>query len=92
VTTFRRRVELQAGPLVILLARLPRAVPFLVVAGLLVGGLLTQGVVGGVLLVALAALLGTLLFLSWPALQPAARVLRSAVVALVVFRAVIFLT
>ena len=92
MTTFRRRVELQAGPLVILLSRLPRAVPFLVVAGLLVGGLLAGGAVGAALLLILAALLGTLLFLSWPALQPAARVLRSAVVALIVVRAVVFLT
>jgi hypothetical protein len=92
VTTLRRRVELQAGPLVILLARLPRAVPFLVVAGLLLGGLIAGGAVGGVLLLVLAALLGTLLFLSWPALPPAPRAIRSLVVAVLVFRAGVFLT
>ena len=40
---FRRRVELQAGPLVVLMAKLPRVVPFLVVLALLVAGLLIQG-------------------------------------------------
>ena len=74
-----------------LLGRLPKAVPFLVVAGLLVGGLLTQGVVGAVLLLVLAALLGTLLALAWPALQPGPRALRLAVVAVVVVRALSFL-
>jgi hypothetical protein len=91
VTTFRRKVELQAGPLVILLSRLPRAVPFLAVAGLLIGGLLVQGVLGAVLLLVLALLLGTLLLLSWPALQGPPRALRSLVVAALVARAATFL-
>jgi hypothetical protein len=91
MTTFRRRVEQQAGPLVILLARLPRIVPFLLVAGLLVAGLLAKGAVGALLLLVLAALLGLLLLLSWPALNAQARVLRLAVVALVVVWALSFL-
>jgi hypothetical protein len=91
MTTFRRRVEQQAGPLVILLARLPRIVPFLLVAGLLLAGLLAKGAVGALLLLVLAALLGLLLLLSWPALNVQARVLRFAVVALVVVRALLFL-
>ena len=70
---------------------MPRAVPFLVVAGLLVGGLLAQGVVGCVLLFLLAALLGSLLVLAWPALQPVPRLLRLAVLAVVVVRALSFL-
>jgi hypothetical protein len=91
MTTFRRRVEQQAGPLVIMLARLPRVVPFLLVAGLLVAGLLAKGVVGAALLLVLAALLSVLLLLSWPALNAQARILRLAVVALVVGRALLFL-
>lgn len=91
MTPFRRRIELQAGPLVILLARLPRAVPFLLVIGLLLSGLLVQGVLGGVLLLVLAAVLGVLLLLSWPALDPRGRTVRSLVVALVVGRGVLFL-
>ena len=89
--SLRRTVELKAGPLVVLLARLPRIVPFLVIAALLVGGLVVQGVVGAVLLGALALLLVTLLFLSWPALHTQARVLRVAVVLLLTARAVFFL-
>jgi hypothetical protein len=91
MTTFRRRVEQQAGPLVILLARLPRVVPFLLVAGLLVLGLLAGGTIGGALLLVLAGLLGLLLMLSWPALNAQARGLRLVVVALVVIRALLFL-
>jgi hypothetical protein len=91
VTTFRRSFEQRVGPLVVLTSRLPKALPFLVVAGLLVAGLLVQGVVGGVLLLVLAALLGSLLYLSWPALEQGPRLLRTAVVGIVVVRAVSFL-
>jgi hypothetical protein len=75
----------------VLVGNLPKAVPFLVVAGLLVAGLLVQGLVGGVLLLVLTALLGSLLYLSWPALEPAPRLLRTAVVAVVAVRAASFL-
>lgn len=91
MTGWRRRVEQQAGPVVVLMARLPRFVPFLVVAVLLVAGLLLQGVAGGVLLLVLAVLLSLLLVLSWPALQPGPRVLRVFVVGLVVLRALSYL-
>ena len=90
MTDFRRSFELRFGPLVLLASRLPRAVPFLVVAALLVGGLLAEGVVGGVLLLALAALLGSLLYLSWPALRPGPQLVRLAVVALVAVRGLMF--
>jgi len=91
VTSFRRRVELKAGPLVVLLHRLPRAVPFLLVAALLLAGLGLKGVAGAVLLLVLAALLGLLVALSWPVLQPSARLLRVATVALVVAAALNYL-
>lgn len=74
----------------VLLSRSPRFVPFLVVAALLVSGLVVKGAVGAVLLLVLAALLGSLLALSWPALQPGARLLRVAVVGLVAVRGVSF--
>jgi hypothetical protein len=77
--------------LVVLLSRVPRAVPFLVIAGLLVAGLMLQGVGGAVLLLLLALVLGSLLALSWPALHTGPRALRLAVVALVVVRALSFL-
>ena len=88
----RRTLERRLGPWVVLMSRLPRFVPFLVVAALLVAGLALQGAVGALLLLVLAALLGGLLALSWPALAPAARLLRLAVVLLVVGRAVSLLT
>jgi hypothetical protein len=91
VTSPRRRFEQRVGPFVALTGQLPRWVPFLVVAVLLVVGLLAQGVVGAVLLLLLAVLLGSLLVLSWPALQPPARLLRLAVVTLIAVRAVGFL-
>ena len=75
----------------LLAGRLHKAVPFLLVAALLVAGLLVEGVVGGLLLLVLAALLGSLLYLSWPALEPGPRLLRLAVVVLVAVRAVSFL-
>jgi hypothetical protein len=91
VSTFRRRVELRAGPLVVLAGQAPRALVFGGALLLLVGGLLAGGVLGGVLLLALAAALGLLLLMSWPALIPQARALRSGVVALLVVRALLFL-
>ena len=77
--------------MVVLLARLPRIVPFLVVFGLLIGGLLLQGVGGAIVLFVLAALLAILLFLAWPALPSPARTVRSAVVGIVLLRAASFL-
>lgn len=91
MSSLRRRLELQAGPLVILLAKLPRFVPFLLVLALLVGGLFLQGLLGGVLLLVLAALLGVLLLFGWPALDPQSRTIRVVVVAVVAARGVSFL-
>lgn len=82
-TDFRRRVELTAGPAVVLVSRLPRFVPFLVVLGLLVGGLLLSGPLSAALLLLLALVMAALLFLAWPALPQQGRVLRAAVVVLV---------
>jgi hypothetical protein len=90
MSSFRRRMETRTGPLVVMLGRLPRFVPFLVVLGLLVGGLLAKGTLGAVLLGVLAALMAMLLVHAWPALQPQARVLRVGVTALVAVRALTF--
>jgi hypothetical protein len=87
-TPFRRRVELKAGPLVVLLAKLPRVVPFLLVLGLLVAGLLIGGGAGAILLGALALLLAVLLFLAWPALEPQGRMIRLLVIAVVIARGI----
>ena len=86
--SFRRNLELRLGPLVVLLARLPKIVPFALVLALVVAGLIIEGVIGALLLLLVAALLATLLFLAWPALLPAARGIRLLVVGLIVARAV----
>jgi hypothetical protein len=91
VSGWRRRFEQQAGPVVVVVSQLPRVVPFLVGALLLVAGLLVKGVVGGLLLLLLAGLLGGLLVLSWPALRPGPRVVRLLVLALLVGEGVGFL-
>ena len=90
-TPFRRRVELRAGPFLVLMARLPRVVPFLVVLGLLVVGLLLGGGTGAALLGVLALFLALLLFLAWPALEPQGRLIRLLVIAIVVARGVLLL-
>lgn len=87
VPSWRRRLELRLGPALVLLARLPRVVPFLLVLALLVGGLLLGGPVGGALLLVLTALLALLLLLAWPALPAQGRLLRSAVTVLLGVRA-----
>ena len=89
--SFRRKLELRLGPLVVLIARLPKIVPFALVLALVVAGLLIEGLVGALLLTLVAALLAVLLFLAWPALQPPARLVRLIVVVLVLARAITLL-
>ena len=91
MTTPRRQLEVKLGPVIVLLARLPRIVPFLVVLGLLLGGLLLQGIAGAVLLMLLAGLLGLLVYLAWPALPAQSRVIRLIVVLVFVGKAISFL-
>ena len=88
---FRRSFEQRIGPFVVLVSGMPKVVPFLLIAVLLVGGLLAQGAVGGVMLLVLATLLGCLLVLAWPALLPGPRRLRLGVVLVVAVRGVLFL-
>jgi hypothetical protein len=82
VSDFRRSVERQAGPVLILLARAPRWVPFVVVMGCVVGGLLLTGPAGAVLLAVVLVLLGVQLYFAWPVLLPPQRAMRAAVLAL----------
>ncbi|MCU1600368.1 MAG: hypothetical protein JWO22_1077 [Frankiales bacterium] len=86
--SLRRTLELRAGPALVVLARLPRWVPFVLVLGCVVGGLLLHGVAAAVLLGVVLALLGLQLFFAWPALDPAGRVLRTVVLGLIVGAAV----
>ena len=81
-SAFRHAVELRSATALLYIRSLPRSVPPLVVVALLVGGVLASGPVATVCLLAVMALFGWLLFLSWPALAPQARLVRVAVLAL----------
>jgi hypothetical protein len=82
VSNLRRTLELKAGPVLVLVARLPKAVPFLAVLGLLLLGLLTTGPLAAAALVVVFAFLGLQLFFAWPVLDAPQRLLRVVVLAL----------
>jgi len=71
------------------LSSLPRAVPFLLLLALLVGGFLIKGPVGFVLMGLGAAFVGWILYLSWPRLSGTERMMRFAVFLLAVALAVV---
>ena len=70
-------------------SRLANVVVAIVVGALFVVGLFTQGVVGGVLLLAVAIFLGYLSSHAWSAIHPRGRVVRLVVLAAVVAVAVV---
>lgn len=78
--TTRRTVEQRSAPVLMRLTALPRWLPAAVMGVLLVGGLLLGGWAGAVLLLALAAYVGWLGYLSWPLATTGGRVLRLLVV------------
>jgi hypothetical protein len=82
-SSFRASVEQASLPLVARLGRLPRAVPFLAVLALLVGGILIPGW-GWVLTALVALFLAWLLFLGWPRLSGVERLMRAAVLLMAV--------
>lgn len=59
----------------------PKALPPLVVVGLLAGGILVPGAVGAACFLVVMALFGWLLYLSWPALPLQGRAIRLVVLA-----------
>jgi hypothetical protein len=87
--TLRHRVERASLPLMTKLSSLPRAVPFLLLLALLVGGLIVKGPVGFVLMGLGAAFVGWILYLSWPRLSATERMMRFAVLLLAVALAVV---
>jgi hypothetical protein len=80
---FRTAVERRSAVFVIFLRRLPRAVPALLVIGLVAAGLLAAPPISGIALLVVGLLLVWLVFLSWPAIPPPARVIRVVVIAVV---------
>lgn len=84
----RGRVERASAPSLTFLSRLPALLPFLVMLVLMLSGIFVGGPVGGVLLLLPIAFLGWLLYLTWPHLSRPERMMRSAVLLLVVAIAV----
>ena len=80
----RRTVERRSAPVLLWLSSRPRFVLPVLVAVLLIGGLAAPTPYALPLLVALGLLLLWLSYLSWPALDGRARMLRAAMLALVV--------
>jgi hypothetical protein len=75
-------VERVTTPALLRLSRLPRLVPFVVMLALIVAGLFVSGVVGFALILVGVLFLGWLLYLGWPRLTMAERLMRMAVVVL----------
>jgi hypothetical protein len=90
-TGLRAAIETASHPLLLRLAALPRAVPFVVLLGLLVVGVFVGGVVGAVCTGLVALFVAWLMYLSWPRLTGVERLGRAAVlliaIALVVVQA-----
>jgi hypothetical protein len=82
-TPFRTAVERRSAIVVVFLSRLPRAVPGLLVVGLVAAGLLAPPVVSGVALLFVGLLLTWLVFLSWARVPAVGRAVRVVVIAIV---------
>ena len=87
--TLRPSIERASLPLITRLSQLPRAVPFLLMLGLLVAGVVIAGPVGFVLMSVAATFVGWILYLSWPRLSGTERIMRLAVLLLAVTLAVV---
>lgn len=81
VSSMRESVEQASLPAVKWLAGLPRFVPFLVVLGLMVAGILIEGW-GWVFFAVVGLFLAWMLYLGWPRLTTAEKLMRTAILAL----------
>lgn len=84
----RRRIEEASNPAIAALARMPALLPFVVMLVVLLTGVFVGGVIGAILLALPIAFLGWLLYLTWPHLRMPERLLRVAVLLLVLAIAV----
>ncbi|MGA8046654.1 MAG: DUF6703 family protein [Dermatophilaceae bacterium] len=85
--TLRESIESASYPLVRRLSEWPKWAPFLLILGLMVAGVLIPSV-GWVLIAVVAVFLAWLLYLGWPRLSTVDRLMRIAVIALVVVAAI----
>jgi hypothetical protein len=77
----RQSVERRSSVHLVYLRQLPAWIPPIVLAALLVAGLAVRGWIGAAALCVVAAFIGWLGYLSWPALSPPGRIGRVAVIA-----------
>ncbi|MGH3273330.1 MAG: DUF6703 family protein [Streptosporangiaceae bacterium] len=85
----RRAFERRSAAPVVFLHQLPRWVPPVVLAVLLITGLSVHGIGGALALLGVAVVLSWLALLSWPRLSLGGRATRTAVIALVTAAAVV---
>ncbi|KQX63735.1 hypothetical protein ASD06_11595 [Angustibacter sp. Root456] len=83
-TGLRAAIEAASHPLLVRLAALPRAVPFVALLALLVVGVFVGGVVGVVCTALVALFVAWLMYLSWPRLTGVERLGRAAVLLIAV--------
>lgn len=79
--TLRESIETASLPAVKRLSEMPRFVPFLIVLALMVAGILVP-TWGWIFLAAVVLFLGWMLYLGWPRLSSAEKLMRVAVLAL----------
>jgi uncharacterized membrane protein YdbT with pleckstrin-like domain len=84
----RHAVERRTAVWLLYLGRLPRVVVAAVAAAVLLVGLLAPGPAGGIALLALAAALAVLAFVTWHTVRDSGRLLRVIVIAAIVVWAV----
>ncbi len=89
MSPLRAKIEHRSNPMVEALSRTPRVVPIALFVVLVVGGLVLRGVLGGVLLALATVFVGWLAFLVWPRLSLPERLMRLAVLLLVLALAVV---
>jgi uncharacterized protein DUF6703 len=82
--TLRQQVERTSKPLLLRLHRLPRAVVPLATVALVLVGVLAPPAVGVLALAVVALFVSWIAYLSWPVVAGSGRLLRFAMVALVV--------
>lgn len=83
-SALRAAIERASLPVLLGLARLPRAVPFVLLLGALVVAVLVSGPVGPVLTGVVVLVVGWLMYLGWPKLSRPERLGRTAVLAVAV--------
>jgi len=79
----RQAVERRSAALLVYLHQLPRWLPPVLLAVLLIAGLAVHGAGGGIALIGVALVLAWLALVSWPRVSPAGRAVRVAVIVLV---------